>query len=186
MTEKKWVVYILECRDSSMYTGITNDLEERVRQHNLKKGAKYTKSRLPVKVVYRCFAENRSEASKVEAAIKKLTRQQKLQLVAGLEPKKETMQGLPILSNQPNFAEDLPLYFSAIFCEPGDFDCKGEFKKISGTCIQLLDWVYFDPKTVVFHESRERPPIFRDKTANALFGPGKGYCSLWEIKDLDC
>jgi len=73
-----WFCYILECSDGTLYTGITNDLEMRIRTHNLGKGAKYTRNRLPVKLKWSEVVENRSEASKLEYKIKKLSRSQKL------------------------------------------------------------------------------------------------------------
>ena len=76
-----WFVYLLECSDSSLYCGITNDLDARVSKHNSGKGAKYTKTRLPVKLVYSEASENRSTASKREYQIKKLTRTEKLKLI---------------------------------------------------------------------------------------------------------
>ncbi len=75
--------YILECKDKSLYCGYTTDLEARIATHNEGKGAKYTKSRLPVKMVYHECLETKSEALKREAAIKKLTRRQKLKLIKG-------------------------------------------------------------------------------------------------------
>ena len=78
----KYYVYILECADGTLYTGITTDVEKRVLAHNtLKTGASYTKARRPVKLVYieRCL--DRSEASKRECAIKKLSRTEKLHLI---------------------------------------------------------------------------------------------------------
>lgn len=77
-----WFVYILKCQDNSLYTGITNDKEKRLKQHNTGKASKYTRVRLPVVMVYSEDAENRSVASKREWQIKQLSRQQKLQLVA--------------------------------------------------------------------------------------------------------
>ncbi len=74
--------YILECADGSYYTGWTNDLERRVWEHNEKKGAKYTRSRTPVKLVYYEEFETKSEALKREAAIKKLDRSEKDALIA--------------------------------------------------------------------------------------------------------
>lgn len=75
--------YILECSDKTLYCGYTTDLEARIATHNEGKGAKYTKSRLPVMLVYsECF-ETKSEALKREVAIKKLTRSQKLELING-------------------------------------------------------------------------------------------------------
>ena len=76
-----WYVYILNCADGSLYTGITNNLESRLRAHNEKKGAKYTRSRLPVTLAA-CFTlPSKSEALKEEARIKGLTREKKLELI---------------------------------------------------------------------------------------------------------
>lgn len=75
-----WVVYIILCSDNSLYTGITNDLERRIKQHNEGKGAKYTRGRGPVKVMKIFQFENKSEAAKEEYRIKQLTREQKLKL----------------------------------------------------------------------------------------------------------
>ena len=78
-----YFVYIVECSDGSLYTGITNDVTRRLDEHNLSnKGAKYTKARRPVKLCYEESSLNRSTASKREYAIKKLTRLKKLQLIA--------------------------------------------------------------------------------------------------------
>ena len=77
---------MLECSDSTIYTGITNDLENRIKVHNSGKGAKYVKTRLPVKLVWNIESENRSEASKLEIKIKKLSRVQKINII---ENKKE-------------------------------------------------------------------------------------------------
>ena len=74
-------VYILRCCDGSLYTGWTTDFTNRVKTHNAGKGAKYTHSRLPVVPVYLEYVDNRSEGLKREAAIKKLTREKKLQLI---------------------------------------------------------------------------------------------------------
>ena len=74
-------VYILLCADNTYYTGWTNDIEKRVQTHNQGKGAKYTKSRLPVKVVYIESFETKIEAMKREAEIKKLTRANKEKLI---------------------------------------------------------------------------------------------------------
>lgn len=76
-----WFVYILECRDQTYYTGTTNNLEKRVLKHNSGKGAKYTASRIPVKLIYNETYENKSDALKREHQIKKLTRKEKEQLV---------------------------------------------------------------------------------------------------------
>ncbi len=80
-----YYLYILKCSDKSLYTGITTDLKRRVGEHNgvkgSKLGARYTKARRPVKLVYSKKFKNRSDASKEEARIKKLTRAEKLLLI---------------------------------------------------------------------------------------------------------
>ena len=76
-----WCVYMVECSDGSLYTGITNNLNKRIKTHNDGKGAKYTKIRLPVVLKWSQTCDNRSEASKMEYKIKKLTRKQKLGLI---------------------------------------------------------------------------------------------------------
>ena len=78
----KWFVYILECADGTLYTGSTNDLEKRVETHNSGNGAKYTKARLPVKLVYHEEFDDKRDAMKREWHIKhKLSRKQKMELV---------------------------------------------------------------------------------------------------------
>lgn len=77
-----WVVYLLKCSDNSLYCGITNDIDNRLTVHNSGKGAKYTKVRLPVELVYKEKADDRSSASKREYQIKKLSRAKKLLLIA--------------------------------------------------------------------------------------------------------
>lgn len=76
-----YYVYMLKCADGSLYTGYTNDLQKRVGVHNSGRGAKYTKSRLPVRLVYSEEHESKSSALKREAEIKKLTRAQKEKLI---------------------------------------------------------------------------------------------------------
>jgi putative endonuclease len=78
-----WHVYILECKDKTLYTGITNNLEKRILIHNAGKGSKSLLGKLPVKLVYNETLINRSEASIREAQIKKLTRDQKIELITG-------------------------------------------------------------------------------------------------------
>ena len=73
--------YIVECSDGSLYTGYTNDLEKRIKVHNSGKGAKYTRSRLPVKLVYFEKFEEKQDAQRREWQIKRLTRSQKLELI---------------------------------------------------------------------------------------------------------
>ena len=74
-------VYILRCNDDSLYTGWTNNLEKRVKAHSNGKGAKYTKARLPVELVYFEEYENKVEAMRREYAIKQLKRNEKLMLI---------------------------------------------------------------------------------------------------------
>lgn len=75
--------YILTCRDGTLYTGWTNDLEKRVRIHNEGKGAKYTKSRRPVVLAYFEEFDTKQEAMRREWEIKQMDRQQKLELIHG-------------------------------------------------------------------------------------------------------
>jgi putative endonuclease len=78
-SEPVWFVYLLMCSDATLYCGITTDINRRVREHNLtKKGAKYTRSRRPVKLIGFEKFKNRSEATKEEIKIKKLSRSKKL------------------------------------------------------------------------------------------------------------
>lgn len=76
-----WYLYILKCGDGSLYTGITTDVERRIKQHTEGTGAKYTRGKGPLKLVYKKRFKNRSLASKREAAIKKLTREEKIKLI---------------------------------------------------------------------------------------------------------
>jgi len=76
-----WCVYMLECADGSLYTGMTNDLEQRLASHQEGKGAKYTRARLPVKLVYHEPANNRSAAARREYQIKKLSAAKKRALL---------------------------------------------------------------------------------------------------------
>lgn len=82
MKKAEWTVYILECGDSTLYTGITNDIGKRIKAHNEGKGAKYTRSHLPVRLVYKEECEDKSSALKRELAIKALTREEKLALIS--------------------------------------------------------------------------------------------------------
>ena len=77
-----WYLYILRCKDNTLYTGITNDVEKRLEAHRAGKGAKYTRGRAPLELVYREECADHSAALKREAEIKKLTREQKNLLIA--------------------------------------------------------------------------------------------------------
>ena len=76
-----WHVYIIECSDGSLYTGITNDLDKRITAHNDGRGAKYTKSRRPVRLRYSEPAADRKNASQREYAIKSLRKAEKMRLI---------------------------------------------------------------------------------------------------------
>ncbi len=80
-TNDPYIVYILECGDGTLYTGITNDLEKRLRTHNAGKGGKYTRSRLPVQVVYTESCTGKPEALRRELAIKAMSRSDKLSMI---------------------------------------------------------------------------------------------------------
>lgn len=77
-----WYLYILRCGDGTLYTGITTDVEKRLEAHRAGKGAKYTRGRQPLELVYREACECHSHALKRELAVKKLTRQEKLALIS--------------------------------------------------------------------------------------------------------
>jgi putative endonuclease len=82
-------VYLLRCGDGSLYAGITTDLQRRLREHNAGQGAAYTRSRLPVTLVYDEPMPDRSSALKREAALRRLDRRQKLALVSESARKQE-------------------------------------------------------------------------------------------------
>ena len=77
-----WHIYMVRCSDGTLYTGITNDLEKRIEAHNSgKDGARYTRSRRPVKLVYSEQVESKSAAAKLEYQLKKLPRLKKIRLI---------------------------------------------------------------------------------------------------------
>ena len=83
-----WYVYCLRCKDDSIYTGITNDLKQRINRHNQGKGSKYTAYRRPVKLIYQEKHPDKSSALKRESYLKGLTKNQKEELVAAKTLKK--------------------------------------------------------------------------------------------------
>ena len=86
MDKDIWYVYMVRCNDGTLYTGITNDLEKRIEAHNSgKDGARYTRSRRPVKLVYSEEAGTKSAAAKLEYKIKKMTREKKMKLVSNFK-----------------------------------------------------------------------------------------------------
>jgi putative endonuclease len=79
----RWYQYVVKCCDGSLYTGVTTDLSRRIDEHNgSSKGAKYTRSRRPVELVYYKEYENRSEAQSAEYKFKKLSRDKKIELIS--------------------------------------------------------------------------------------------------------
>ena len=79
--EKQWVLYVLECKDGTLYTGITDDLERRLAVHRAGKGAKYTRGRGPLTLRYVEECEDHSSALRREYAVKQLKKAEKLALV---------------------------------------------------------------------------------------------------------
>lgn len=79
--EKVNYTYIVKCKDGTLYTGWTNNLEKRIEDHNAGKGAKYTKSRRPVELVYYEFYETKKEAMRREYVIKRMSRSEKIKLI---------------------------------------------------------------------------------------------------------
>ena len=82
-SENNWIIYLLECGDKSLYCGITNNLERRLKQHRgeTKGGAKYTRSHQPCRLVYKEESLSRSKALQREAVIKRMTKEAKLALI---------------------------------------------------------------------------------------------------------
>jgi predicted GIY-YIG superfamily endonuclease len=89
--DEPWFVYIMRCADNTLYTGITNDVPRRFGQHNAGTASRYTRSRLPVALVYQEVQSSRSDALKRELAIKALSRQEKELLIRAAEL---TIQGV--------------------------------------------------------------------------------------------
>ncbi|MEE1086706.1 MAG: GIY-YIG nuclease family protein [Schaedlerella sp.] len=85
--------YILKCKDDTLYTGWTNNLQKRVEDHNAGKGAKYTKFRRPVEIIYYEAYKTKQEAMKREYAIKQLSRREKLLLIEKIENREKEYIG---------------------------------------------------------------------------------------------
>ena len=96
--EKEWTVYILECGDGTLYTGITDDLERRLQAHAEGRGAKYTRGRGPLKLRYRETAADKSAALKRECALKRLRKKEKMAII--YEKESEMQYLLAISDNQ--------------------------------------------------------------------------------------
>lgn len=82
MADKTWYLYILRCGDGSFYTGITTDVAHRLQMHESGRGAKYTRGRAPLELVYCEPCADRSAALRREIAVKRLTKQEKIQLIS--------------------------------------------------------------------------------------------------------
>jgi predicted GIY-YIG superfamily endonuclease len=80
VNNQKWSVYILQCGDKTLYTGISNDVSKRIAQHRAGIGARYTRGRLPVRLLYKETYADKSRALKREYAIKRLGRKEKIKL----------------------------------------------------------------------------------------------------------
>lgn len=80
-----WFVYLVACQDGSLYAGVSNDVERRVATHNAGRGARYTRARRPVRLVYLAEQEDQREALRQERALKSLSRAQKRALAAFLD-----------------------------------------------------------------------------------------------------
>jgi len=100
MNEKKWVVYLVRCADNSFYCGVSNDLKNRLNEHNSGKGAKYTRSRRPVELVGAGPKMTKSEALKLEYRIKRLPRDQKIIQLTRKESEMTLKQDLQSLQRQ--------------------------------------------------------------------------------------
>lgn len=95
-TSAPWTVYIVRCSDSTLYTGITNNLKKRLAEHNSGSGARYTRSRRPVCLVYREGLPNRAAASRREHQLKKLSRAEKIQIITPETAKNDRAPGSPL------------------------------------------------------------------------------------------
>jgi predicted GIY-YIG superfamily endonuclease len=82
MTDESWTLYILRCRDGSLYAGISTDVDRRLTQHHDGRASRYTRSRRPVTIVYRESCASRSDALKREYAVKALSRAAKERLIS--------------------------------------------------------------------------------------------------------
>lgn len=80
-----WFVYMIRCRDESLYTGISTDVARRLQEHesDTVKGSRYLRGKTPLELVFQASAESRSHASRLESCIKRLSRSEKLRLIAG-------------------------------------------------------------------------------------------------------
>lgn len=82
---KSWVVYLLRCNDNSLYTGLTSDIEKRLIAHNKGVASKYTRARLPVKLITMSGCMNRKEAMRLEIRIKRMPKEKKISALTGVK-----------------------------------------------------------------------------------------------------
>jgi Predicted endonuclease containing a URI domain len=82
----QWSVYILQCDDTTLYTGISNNVSKRIAHHQAGNGSRYTRGRLPVRLLYKETCDDKGSALKREYAIKRLTREEKIKLLKGKGP----------------------------------------------------------------------------------------------------
>lgn len=85
MSAPRWTLYLLRCADGSLYTGIALDLVARIAAHNAGRGAKYTRSRLPVELAWKKSQQPAADARRLEPRVKRLRREDKLRLIEGDE-----------------------------------------------------------------------------------------------------
>lgn len=96
ISDKNWIMYVLQCSDGTLYTGITNSIEKRMLTHNAGKGSKYTRSRLPCRVVAKSSCFSKSQCASAEVKFKKLKRKKKESfLMDGLDTFFETIGLFP-------------------------------------------------------------------------------------------
>lgn len=98
----KWFVYIVQCADGSLYTGITKDVARRCQQHNAGTASRYTRSRRPVKLIYREVHPDQSSALKREAAIKAMSREGKLTMIRKRKKPSKAVRQVARLQDIPN------------------------------------------------------------------------------------
>ena len=98
----KWFVYIVRCADGSLYTGITKDVARRCQQHNAGTASRYTRSRLPVKLIYHEVRPDQSSALKREAAIKAMNRREKLTMIQKRKKPAKAVREIAHLEDIPN------------------------------------------------------------------------------------
>ena len=99
-SKKRWVAYLVRCSDNSLYCGISNDLKSRLLEHNSGKGAKYTRSRRPVKLVEVSCELTKSDALKLEYRIKQLPADRKIAVLTRKEKERTVEQDLKVLEKE--------------------------------------------------------------------------------------